>query len=128
MKLLIGNAFPLTLIRRKVEVIPHTIEYFRKIISSKNTEVFSFWGHKNTMLTASLISGVDLTPKMERPAVELTDDFLPTLVGEVFYECWILSPDYIAGLRPMIGEEVSNDKIVGWHVLKIKWIGCNKHN
>jgi hypothetical protein len=36
-------------------------------------------------------------------------------------ECWVLSPDYPPGFRPAIGEEVTDDKIIGWQVLKIKW-------
>ena len=40
-----------------------------------------------------------------------------------FRKCFILSADYVGNFRPAVGEEVSLEKIKGWQVLKIEWIG-----
>lgn len=121
MDILIGNAFPLALVRRKVEIIPHSIGYLKKVLNKEDVRIYSFWGHDNTLNEASNILGVDLSPIFERPAVELNEFLYPKLLCKVFKECWILSPDFVPGLRPAIGEEVPNNKIIGWHALKIKW-------
>lgn len=120
-KVLIGNSFPLSLIR-KSKVVIQEVELKELKQCLEKAEVFSFWGHKNTLKAAEQIVGVSLEPRTIRPALELSEDYLPTLYGETFNECWILSPDYISGFRPAIGEEVTEDKIINWIVLKINWI------
>jgi hypothetical protein len=59
---------------------------------------------------------------MERPAITLSDDNFPQLDGSTFEECWVFSPDYKAGFRPKIGQEVEEKNIIGWQVLKIRWL------
>ena len=81
----------------------------------------SFWGHSNTLAAAREILGVDVAPAVERPAVVLTDENLPSLDGAEARECWVLSPDYAPGFRPAPGEEVPPEKILGWQVLRILW-------
>lgn len=119
-KILIGNSFPLSLIRKnKVEIQEVPLESFKQHLI--NSEIFSFWGHRNTLKVAEQILGVCLEPRTERPAIELNEMCLPTLYGESFDECWVLSPNYIQGFRPSIGEEVREEQISDWIVLKINW-------
>lgn len=119
-KILIGNSFPLSLIRKnKVEIQEVPLINFKRCL--KDAEIFSFWGHRNTLKVAEQILGVSLEPRTERPAIELNELCLPTLYGETFDECWVLSPNYIQGFRPSIGEEVKEEQISDWIVLKINW-------
>ena len=118
-KVLIGNSFPLSLIRRSVHIEP--IDREELLAAIKGREIVSFWGHANTLSAANGWLGVDLTPKTERPALCLSDDKLPQLDGVEYKTCFILSPDYRSGLRPAIGSEVDAVDILGWQVLKISW-------
>jgi len=117
--ILIGNSFPLGLIRRSVRICTETPTSFRA--ATAHCTVVSFWGHENTRQCAQQFSGIDLTPKTERPVVKLNRDALPELNGKTFHECWILSPDYKDSFRPSIGEEVPAGQIEGWQILKITW-------
>ena len=119
MDILVGNSFPLSLIKRKVVIIPQNIEEFKKVLYNNN--VFSFWGHKNSLVTANNITGADLTPEYERPSLLLTNDGYIEFNNYIFKQCWVLSPNYIVGFRPVIGEEVTEDKITGWQVLQMIW-------
>lgn len=119
MKILIGSTFPLSLIRRDVRIHVSDICEIRN--AGVQSEIYSFWGHSNTIPVANKLLGFDISPKTQRPALFLSQDFFPMLDGNVFKECWILSPDYVPGFRPEIGAEVSEDKIKGWQVLKIIW-------
>ena len=118
-KILVGNGFPMNLIRRAVKVTPVDICEFRNKL--KNVEVVSFWGHENTIGIASDFVGADLSPCQERPVVMLDGNAYPSYHGHEFRECYILSADYVAGFRPAIGEEVSVEKIRGWTPLRIEW-------
>ena len=119
-KLLIGNAFPFSLVRCEwLAVESRPLEALQAALV--NAEVVSFWGHENTRAAAEGVLGVSLTPRTERPAVTLSPDKRPMLDGGVFNECWLLSPDYPEGFRPSIGQEVAPDQIAGWHVLKLTW-------
>jgi hypothetical protein len=117
---LLGSTFPLSLIRRKVEIAPAGLVELRKEIKSRG--VISFWGHANTLAAANDLLGVDVRPSKERPALHLSPEGLPELDKRVFSECWIISPNYVRGFRPAIGEEVSPQKISGWQVLRVEWI------
>ncbi len=116
---LVGSTFPLTLIRRKIIISPESLQELK--IQLRHRPFSSFWGHQNTIRAAGALLGVDIAPLSARPVIQLDDDNFPTLHGEKFDECWVLSPDYPPGFRPAIGEEVADDKIIGWQVLKIKW-------
>lgn len=116
---LVGNSFPLSLIRRKVVIEEATMEEFKALC--KEGEVHSFWGHENTRSAAEAVLGVSVKPKEERPAVTLTEEGLPTLDGDVFRVCYVLSPNYKDAFRPKIGEEVSSEQIASWHLLKMIW-------
>ncbi len=118
-KVLIGSTFPLSLIRKQVNITPVSIIQLKDKL--RDSQIFSFWGHSNTIKIANDILDYDLTPKCERPALKLNDDKLPILNGEVFKECWVLSPNYIKGFRPKIGIEVTSEEILEWEVLKIEW-------
>jgi len=121
MKILIGSTFPLVLIRRPVFIEPVELDIlFEQIKQAGN--IYSFWGHSNTIEIASKVLGVDLTPDVERPAIKLNEKKLPVLYGEVFKECWVLSPNYVKGFRPQVGIEVTKDKISGWDLLNVKWV------
>ena len=118
--LLISNSFPFSLVRRSVLVEPRGIEDLRAAMRERPW--VSAWGHANTVGLASEIAGTDLRPGRERPALELATDGLPSLDGQSFAECWLLSPDYVPGFRPAIGEEVSPERILGWQVLRLTWL------
>ena len=115
-KVLVGNAFPLSLVRRAVRITPQQSDAF-----PRDAKVFSFWGHSNTLPHVNAFLGLDLTPASERVALSLNGDLLPQLLGEVFRECWIISPNYTENFRPRIGEEISAEKISSWTLLKVVW-------
>jgi len=117
---LVGNTFSVSLIRRQVRICPAELETLKGLLAVR--PVRSFWGHANTVQVANALLGVDVTPRTERPALTLTADGLPVLDGEVFSECYVLSPDYRPGFRPALGAEVHPDDIVGWQVLRIEWV------
>ena len=116
---LIGNTFSLSLIRRAVRIRPMGLETLRGALATR--PVRSFWGHPNTVHVANALLGIDVTPHTERPALTLTADGLPVLEGEVFSECYVLSPDYRPGFRPALCAEVYPGDITGWQVLRIEW-------
>ena len=117
--ILLGNSFPLSLIRRPVSIEPFPAETLRGRL--EGAQVHSFWGHGNTLKAASQWLGIDLTPKTERPVIVLSEDGLPQLDSLTFHECFILSPDYRLGFRPAIGAEVASEDIIAWTVLSIIW-------
>ena len=112
-KILVGNTFPVALIRRRVLISPVSVAQAKAMLKN----FASFWGHANTLAAAKEQLGVDVAPKTERPAIQLGEDNFPILDGELFRKVLVLSPSYANGFRPAIGEEVSSDKIVGWQCL-----------
>lgn len=120
--LLIGNSFPLTLIRRPVRIEPVAMEVFLHSVRSVGpAAITSFWGHANSLPLVRDQLGLDLTPRTERPALDLTSDNLISFEGQVFTEVWIVSPQYVRNFRPQIGAEVTADNISGWCVLHMSW-------
>ena len=117
---LIGNSFPMVLIRRRVTIAPVSEKEVRQRLLSAG-KVVSFWGHLNTLSAAEAFLGIQLKPPQERPAITLDEEKLTVLDGERFIECFVLSPDYRTGFRPAVGQEVTQDNISGWHCLKIQW-------
>lgn len=115
--LLIGNSFPLSLIRRRVVIAPTTRQHLLQELAS--ADIKSFWGHENTLYAVNRWLGVDLTPTSNRPALTLSSDNFPHLDGETFHRCFVLSPDYRPGYRPAIGAEVDAHDILGWQTLEI---------
>ena len=113
---LVGNSFPFPLIRRRIDVALMPLEAF-----PKEAKICSFWGHANTLSAASKFLGVDLTPRHERYALELSENSLPLFDGEEFSECWIVSPNYDESFRKLIGAEIPVEKIKSWTLLKISW-------
>ncbi|MBR4673011.1 MAG: hypothetical protein IKP00_00965 [Victivallales bacterium] len=116
---LIGNSFPLSLIRRSVRIEP--ISEVDLIATIKGGQIASFWGHSNTLAAVNGWLGLDLTPKSERPVLCLSENKLPQLDGVEYQACFIFSPDYRPGFRPAIGAEVDAANIIGWQILKIVW-------
>ncbi|MBQ9694223.1 MAG: hypothetical protein IJV69_05645 [Kiritimatiellae bacterium] len=119
-QILIGNSFPLSLIRREVKIEVCDLEVFK--VLCRQAQIHSFWGHENTRAVAEEMLGVCVKPGEDRPAVALTEAGLPTLNGAIFTECYILSPNYKENVRPKIGEEVAAEQIASWHLLRISWI------
>jgi hypothetical protein len=118
--ILIGNSFPLSLIRRPIRIEPRTREQLLLVAFQK--EIISFWGHPNTLRRVEQFTGLSLAPQNERPIIQLDPKSrLPQLYGQTFCECWVLSPDYISSFRPAVGEEVPPEKIAGWQILKLTW-------
>lgn len=118
--ILIGNAFPLTLIRRGVRIEPATWEELRERAAAVGW--LSFWGHDNTRAAVAEHLGFDPVPHTARPALGLAENMLPTLAGHVFSEVWILSPNYIENFRPSIGVEITPEKIASWQVLRLSFL------
>ncbi len=118
--LLIGNSFPLSLIRSRVVIEPSSFEELKAALRGK--VIHSFWGHPNSLAKASELAGVSLEPSIERP--ELKCDSvrgLPSLKGAVFGECWVLS--FRLGYRPAAGAAIPADQIKDedWYVLRLIW-------
>ena len=117
--ILIGNTFPLSLIRRRVVIEVTTREALLSELSGHGVK--SFWGHANTLPAVNAWLGVDVTPDVARPAVSLTPELLPQLDGQVFRRCFVLSPDYRPGYRSAIGVEVGHEDVLGWQGLEMTW-------
>lgn len=118
-RILTGNSFPWSLIRRKVCIEPETLPHLRETLTSCRWE--SYWGHANTLAAVRQFCGVDFTPKTERPALELDAEGYPCLYGESYRECWVISPEYEPGFRPPLNLEVSMERICSWQILRIHW-------
>ena len=71
LSILIGNAFPLSLVRRPVRIVPATREELHA--AARGRAVVSFWGHPNTLAQAERFCGLPLAPGNERPAVRLQE-------------------------------------------------------
>jgi hypothetical protein len=137
MKILIGNTFPITLIRRPAKIIvdgyfandstgkvkkdPKIRFGIKDYVYESRDEIASFWGHSNTVKAASDFLGVDLTPKTERPVLKLSANSLIEFDGVEYSEVIICSPDYVENFRPAVGEEVGPDKIKGWQLLIVNF-------
>lgn len=119
-KVLIGNSFPLSLVRRhRVEIEEIGVGALRRVLAE--SEPVSYWGHENSRSAAEKVVAVSLRPAVERPAMTLDDEGFPTLDGERYTECHVLSPDYAPGFRPAIGTEVPPEAIRSWHALRLTW-------
>ena len=116
-EILIGNTFPLSLVRRKVVIEPIELEELKKLLQQSN--ICSFWGHSNTLAVARELLGIDITPPFLRPVLELSADKKPLFNGKEFSECYLLSPDYQSNFRPAPGEEVTQEQIKSWQCLKV---------
>ena len=114
---LLGNSFPLSLVRRAVRIDPRTVEELRKEVAERGC--ISYWGHANTLSAAKAFLGFDPAPSSDRPALALNDDSMPVFEGIAFHKVWILSPDYLPGFRPDICHEVTPEQIPGWQVLRM---------
>lgn len=121
MAILVGNTFPMTLVRRKVSIEPIVIGSWLWA----GEKIVSFWGHENTRTTAEQMLGVSLKPDVERPAITLNDEGLPMLNGQTFKEVYLLNPDYKPGFRPVPGREVTPDEIIGWTMLRVQFLERN---
>lgn len=120
-KFLIGNAFPLSLIRgRKVLIEEVSIDVFKSCV--KGAVLVSFWGHENTLEKAEEFLGVSIKPIENRPSIRLSERNLPMIYGEEYKECWIVSPNYDDELRHEIGCELGKDVIHSWSILKLIWL------
>jgi hypothetical protein len=118
--ILIGNSFPLSLIRRKVVVTPASLDQLREAIAASQG-VCSFWGHRNTLVSAEAMIGHKLAPLVDRPVLALSPNQKPYFEQHEFSDCWVVSPNYVENFRPAISEEVPVEKIRDWQVLHMYW-------
>jgi hypothetical protein len=116
---LLGNGFPLSLVRRRVVLGSAQPGALRTALHARGWK--SFWGHANTLAAAGDWPGVDVTPESERPALTVDASGLPMLGGRSYGAVWLLSPEYPEGSRPRIGEEVLPAQISGWRVLRMEF-------
>ena len=122
---LIGNAFPLSLVRRQVLISVIDQSSFQHLV--KSAVLHSFWGHSNTLEAVNTFLGVDVSPRVDRPVLSLSAEYLPRLDGMSFRNCCVVSPDYVPGFRPGIGEVIPADVILGWQILEMSWIPQNEN-
>ena len=120
-KVLLGNAFPMTLVRGRA-VLVREIPVDELSAEAAAGEVCSFWGHENTRVAAERVLGVGLKTMTARPAIALDAQGLPSLDGTSFARCFVLSPEYRAGWRPAVGQEVGVDAVLSWHALELRWL------
>jgi len=85
--LLIGNSFPLSLIRQKVTIEPEDVDKLKRRLKSEHIE--SFWGHNNTLKTVSEYLDYDLKPKSKRPVIALNNLGYPTFAETEYKEIWV---------------------------------------
>lgn len=117
--ILLGNAFSLTLVRRKVSICPITLDELRGELARAN--VHSFWEHTNTAVAAAEILGLDASKFDSRRPLGLSSNKLPIFDGIEFSECYVLSPNYRESFRPQIAHEVTPEEITSWSILKLEW-------
>ena len=101
--MLIGNTFPLTLMRRRLTVDVVPLEELRRAAAGRR--IVSFWGHANTLRAASAAVGFDLSPAEERPVLTLSPEAFPSLGGD----------------RPSVGDELKPEEICSWQCLHLVW-------
>lgn len=118
-RILVGNSFPLSLVRTPVSIRPFPLARLKAMVASRPVD--SYWGHANTRPAAEALLGISLEPASPRPALVLSKDRRPTLDGTAYDSCFVLSPDYRPGFRPAIGSEVPPDQILSWSLLRIGW-------
>lgn len=118
---LIGNTFPLKLIRgHRVTIEEISVVSFLDLLPG--LELVSFWGHENTREAAEgVLGGLSLRPRVERPAVTLDATDLPSLDGQRFSQCFVLSADDRVPSRHAIGAEIRVEDLGEWHLLKLTW-------
>ena len=116
---LITTVFPFSLVRRKMLAEPMEMDDVIKIARTGQFE--SAWGHANTINAVNRVIGADISPKESRPAVVLDEQRFPTLYGQTFTTVILISPNFVPGFRPAIGEEVGEDKVLGWSALKLSF-------
>ena len=114
---LLTNVYPFSLVRRKMLAEPMEMDEVKKIAQSGEFE--SAWGHANTISAVNEKLGADITPREARPAVILDTDNFPTLYGRKFTTVILISPNFVPGFRPAIGEEVGEEKILSWSALRL---------
>jgi hypothetical protein len=117
-KILIGNSFPLTLVKNKVLISSIDVDEIKALIS-EGAEICSFWGHSNTVSIAETMLGCNI--KCDRVALDVNKNggILHPQGGE-FRVLYTLTPNYKEAFRPQIGVEVTPDQILGWQALKIE--------
>ena len=120
--LLIGNSYPISLIRREVVIYSINQKDVFSLIENYS-EVISFWGHDNTLCAVNKFLGIDITPAEKRLVISLTSKRLPYLQGMEFDKILIISPVYKENIRPEIGTEVASEMILNWEFKIIEFSG-----
>lgn len=118
-QILITNSFPINLIRRSVTIKVLDKADFQNEING--AEIFSAWGHENSVKLAEDFLGFSLYPSTFRGQIKLSNKNFPVFNCVEFKECYIVSPIAIGNLRHNIGEELKPEEIVSWQLLKIEW-------
>lgn len=119
-KILIGNTFPIAMVKRNVKIYPITLKSLRnEIVNSK--KVYTYWGHENTRNIAQKILGIEFPKDDFRKPLSLSAEGYPLWGNIEFKKCYILSPNYRDGFRPSINREVTLDEILSWKALEMEW-------
>lgn len=116
-KILLGNSFPLGLVRRPAHLTPLRKEDLLTLLEGK--EIVSFWGHQNTVSLVNAYLGREIPCR--RVALGLSRDLLPSIDGETFPRVVILTPRYREGFRPQIGVEPTPGDLDGWESLLLSF-------
>jgi len=123
-KYIISNSFPFSLIRRRVIITPVGLEKTKYLL--KKNGFVSTWGHSSTLKLVNNFLGFDITPMESRAAIELDEKNFPTLYGNTYSSIIVISPDYVKGFRPKIGEEVKESYILHWRPLLLDFEPLHK--
>lgn len=117
-KVLIGNSFPLTLVRGRTVTI-NEVKLDELLSEMDGAKIYSFWGHENTRKSVESYLGISLATYEERPQISLSKNNLPSLYDVEFNACWVVSPNQID--RHAVSQNFSLEEIGSWTILKLSW-------
>ena len=119
--LLIGNSFPLALIKIPVRIFPLSLQLVRQMLRNAKS-VTSYWGHDNTLRSISELLEEDLTPHTPRPSLLIDPFGCPVMGGKAFSHCIVASPVFPTGIRPNSNDQSKILKdLTGWNFRLIDW-------
>ena len=116
--ILVGNTFPTTFIRRYAEFFPISRRFAQMLMTSG---FVSYYGHKDTTGIVKQLTGFDVTPAENRPALGLSSWKLPRLNGAIFKKVLCISADYKGEVRPPVGQRAALEEIKGWSFVLIRF-------
>ena len=112
-KVLIGDHWDMTKIRRTAIIITITLEEF--IFKLERSRVYSFWKDKKTLERVNDYLGFDLSPEETLSEVRIQDyDKLPKFSKNVFSKVYVLTPLYKNNCK--------FNNIIDWEIVEIRYL------